>query len=48
MPFLSKRQSKKCFATNGFGGKVDCLEWAKKTNYKKLPNRVPGKKSRRR
>lgn len=47
MTFLSKKQSKACFATNGFGGKVDCKEWAKKTNYKKLPVRV-GKKSRRR
>lgn len=40
MPFLSKAQMKKCFATKGFGGKVDCEEWAKKTDYSKLPEKV--------
>lgn len=39
MPFKSKQQSKACFATGGFGGKVDCEEWADKTNYKKLPKK---------
>lgn len=39
MPFKSRQQSKACFATGGFGGKVDCEEWAHKTNYKKLPKR---------
>lgn len=39
MPFKSKQQSKACFATGGFGGKVDCGEWAHKTNYKKLPEK---------
>ena len=39
MPFKSKQQSKACFATKGFGGKVNCKEWADKTNYKKLPSR---------
>jgi len=39
MPFKSKQQSKACFATQGFGGKVDCKEYAKKTNYKKLPKK---------
>jgi hypothetical protein len=39
MPFKSKQQSKACFATGGFGGKVDCEEWAHKTNYKKLPRK---------
>lgn len=39
MPFHSKKQSSACFATGGFGGKVDCEEWASKTNYKKLPKR---------
>lgn len=39
MPFKSKQQSKACFATDGFGGKVDCEKWAKKTDYKKLPKR---------
>jgi len=40
MPFLSKSQSKACFATHGFGHNVNCDEWAKSTNYKKLPNKV--------
>lgn len=44
MPFSSKAQSRKCFVTDGFGGKVNCKEWAHKTNYKSLPNKV-GKKS---
>lgn len=39
MPFKSKKQSDACFASKGFGGKVDCEEWAKKTNYKKLPKK---------
>jgi hypothetical protein len=39
MPFKSKQQMKACFATNGFGGKVDCEEWAKDTNYKSLPKK---------
>lgn len=46
MPFKSKNQSAKCFATKGFGGKVDCHEFAKATNYKKLPKRVAKKKSK--
>ena len=40
MPFSSKAQMKKCFVTKGFGGKVDCKEWAKKTNFSKLPEKV--------
>jgi len=36
MPFKSSKQSKACFATGGFGGKVDCKKWAHKTDYKKL------------
>lgn len=44
MPFKSSKQSKACFATGGFGNKVDCKEWAKKTNYKKLPTKVKKKK----
>lgn len=39
MPFQSSQQSKACFATGGFGGKVDCKEWAGKTDYKKLPEK---------
>lgn len=44
MPFKSKAQSKACFASGGFGGKVDCKEYANKTNYKKLPKKVKAKK----
>lgn len=39
MPFSSKQQSKACFATGGFGGKVDCEEWAHKTDYKHIPKK---------
>lgn len=43
MPFKSKKQSAACFASGGFGGKVNCKEYAKKTNYSKLPVRVKSK-----
>lgn len=48
MPFKSKAQSDKCFATGGFGGAVDCEEWASQTDYKKLPERLnpPRKKKK--
>lgn len=39
MPFQSWQQSKACFATGGFGGKVDCKHWADITDYKGLPKR---------
>lgn len=45
MPFASKAQMKKCFATKGFGGKVDCEEWARKTKFSNLPEKVSKKKS---
>ena len=40
MPFKSKAQSDKCFATGGFGGAVDCEEWASQTDYSSLPQRL--------
>lgn len=41
MPFKSKRQMRACFASDGFGGKVDCKKWAKKTKrFKDLPEKV--------
>lgn len=40
MPFSSKNQSAKCFSTKGFGGKVNCREFASHTNYKNLPKKV--------
>lgn len=40
MPFKSKAQSRACFASKGFDGSVDCMKWAKSTQYKKLPARV--------
>lgn len=46
MPFLSKAQMKKCFATGGFGGKVDCEEWAKQTDFSSIPERVTKKKKK--
>lgn len=39
MPFKSRQQAKACWASKGFGGKVDCGEWASKTNWKKIPNK---------
>src|SRR6516165_3695883 len=42
MPFRSKAQSAACFATGGFGGKVDCKEFAGHTDYKHLPKKVKG------
>ena len=39
MPFKSKNQMKACFASKGFGGKVDCKKWADETKGKKLPNK---------
>lgn len=44
MPFLSKKQQRACYATKGFGGKVSCKEYAKKTNFSKLPEKVKKKK----
>jgi hypothetical protein len=40
MPFKSKAQSRACFASGGFDGSVDCMKWAKSTQYKKLPAKV--------
>ena len=45
MPFKSKAQSKACFASGGFDGSVDCMKWAKSTQYKKLP--ATAKKSKK-
>jgi hypothetical protein len=41
MPFKSRDQSKKCFSMRGRGQAKgwDCEEWARKTNYKKLPEK---------
>lgn len=47
MPFTSKNQSKKCFATGGFGGKVNCHEWAAKTNYRRLPKKAKAAKKKK-
>ena len=47
MKFVSKNQEKKCFATDGFGNKVDCKKVAKATNQKTLPNKVSKTKSKK-
>jgi hypothetical protein len=47
MPFKSKKQSKACFASGGFGGKVNCQEWAGKTNYKRLPTKKKAPKKKK-
>lgn len=44
MPFKSKTQQKACYASKGFGGKVDCKEFSKSTNQKTLPNKLAKKK----
>ena len=44
MPLKSKAQQKACYATKGWGGKVDCKKWSKMTNQKSLPNKVKRKK----
>ena len=46
MPFKSKAQSRACFASKGFDGSVDCMKWAKSTQYKKLPARVKKPKNK--
>lgn len=40
MPFKSSSQRKACYATNGFGGKIDCKQWEKETKNKNLPKKV--------
>jgi len=44
MPFKSKNQQKMCYATKGFGGKVNCKEWSDKTIQKALHKVVKKKK----
>jgi hypothetical protein len=43
-PFKSSAQMKACFATKGFGGKINCKKWAKMTDKKSLPEKVKAKK----
>lgn len=47
MPFKSKSQEKKCYATKGFGGKVDCKEWSSVTDHKNLPKEAPKSSSKK-
>ena len=47
MPFKSKKQARKAFATGGFGGKIDPKEWADKTDFKRLPESKRRGKSKR-
>jgi hypothetical protein len=42
MPFRSKRQQRFMYATKPEG--VDLKEWAEKTNFSKLPERIRKKK----
>lgn len=44
MPFKSISQKKACYATKGFGGKIDCKQWESETPKKKLPKKVKKKK----
>lgn len=43
-PFKSEAQQKACYATKGFGGKVDCKKWQSETKSKSLPKKVSKKK----
>jgi len=48
MPLKSKAQWKACFASKGFGGRVDCGEWAKiSKGYKDLPKKIKKKKNKK-
>lgn len=47
MPFSSKKQQKMCYATNGFGGKVNCKKWSKVTDQKSLTTKVKQKSKAR-
>jgi hypothetical protein len=47
MPFKSKKQARKAFATGGFGGKIDPREWADKTDFTRLPESKRRSKSKR-
>lgn len=40
MPFKSKKQQAACYASNGFGGKVDCKKWSNITSQKSLPSKI--------
>lgn len=44
MPFKSKNQQKACYATGGFGGKINCKQWSSETKNKNLPKKVKKKK----
>lgn len=39
MPFKSKTQQAACYASKGFGGKVDCKKWSDATIQKTLPKK---------
>ncbi len=43
MPFKSSNQQKACYATHGFGGKIDCKKWQAETTKKKLPKKAKKK-----
>lgn len=44
MPFKSRKQQSACYASNGFGGKVNCEKWSKMTNQKTLLKTAKSKK----
>jgi hypothetical protein len=46
MPFYSKKQQKACYASKGFGGKVDCAEWSKETKKKGFVGKKATKKKK--
>jgi hypothetical protein len=37
MPFKSRKQQRACYASDGFGGAVDCDEFSRETKGKDIP-----------
>lgn len=44
MPWKSDKQRKKCFATKGFGGNVDCKKYGSHKKSKPSTNKVSSRK----
>lgn len=44
MPWKSEKQRKACFATKGFGGKVDCRKYGSHAKSKSSSKKVSSRK----
>lgn len=47
MPWKSEKQRKACFATKGFGGKVDCRKYGGHTKGKPAAKNVTSSKNKK-